>query len=283
MTDLSRRKFLGSAAAVALTAPLFPHLSIANEAPASGKIKFKLGLASYTTRKLSRAETIAAVKKIGLKYMCFKDVHLPMKATAEECAAAAAECRAAGITLYGCGGVYMKTPEEVKNAFRYAKASGMTTIIGIPQPELLPLIEEKVKETNIAVAIHNHGPGDKLYPTPESIYERIKDLDKRIGLCIDVGHTERYGVDVIESLKKYGHRLLDLHIKDETEKSEKGQTCVCGEGVLDLPGYIETLKEIGYDRVVAFEYEADADNPIPGLTKSVEHIRELIKKSALPS
>jgi len=276
--NFSRRDFLRSTAALALTAPLFPHSSVAQEVSASGKIKFNLGLASYTFRKFSREETIAAAKKIGLKYMCFKDFHLPMKATDDECAAAAAECKAAGITLYGCGVVAMNKPEDVENAFRYAKAAGMTTIVGVPKPELLPLVDEKVKATNIAMAIHNHGPGDKQYPTPESVYEKIKEFDKRIGLCIDVGHTERYGVSVIESIKKYADRLLDLHIKDETEKTEKGKTCICGEGVLDLPGYVDALKEIGYAHIVSFEYEADADNPMPGLTKSVEYVRELIKK-----
>ncbi len=278
--NLSRRDFLCSAAAVGLAAPLFSSLAAAAEVSASGKVKFDLGLASYTFRKFNREQTIAEAKKIGLKFMCFKqDFHLPFKSTPEECAAAAAECKAAGITLYGCGAVYMNKPEDVDNAFRYAQAAGMTTIVGVPKPEILPLVEEKVKATNICVAIHNHGPGDKVYPTPESIYEKIKDLDKRIGLCIDVGHTERYGVSAVESIKKYGDRLLDMHIKDETEKSEKGKTCICGEGVLDLPGYIEALKEIGYARVVSFEYEADADNPVPGLTKSVEYIRELIKKA----
>jgi len=269
---LSRRHFLCSAVAVPLTLPLLSRFSIADEA----SVKFQLGLASYTFRKFSRAETIAAAKKIGLNHLCLKDFHLPLSATDEECAVAAAECRAAGITLYGCGVVGMNKPEDVENAFRYAKAAGMTTIIGVPKPELLPLVEEKVKATNIAVAIHNHGPGDKVYPTPESIYEKVKDFDKRIGICNDIGHTERYGVDGVESILKYGHRTLDMHFRDITEKTEKGQCCVCGKGVLDLAGYVNALKEIGYDRIVSFEYEADESDPLPGLTKSVEYIRKLI-------
>ena len=276
--NFSRREFLRTTTALALSAPLFPPLSASQKVSASGEIKFRLGLASYTFRKFNRADTIAAAKQIGLHSMCFKDFHLPMNAADEECTAAAAECKAAGITLYGCGVVYMNKPEDVENAFRYAKAAGMTTVVGVPKPELLPLVEEKVKATNIAVAIHNHGPGDKVYPTPESIYEKIKDLDKRIGICNDIGHTERSGVDGAEAIKKYGHRTLDMHIRDITEKTEKGRCCVCGTGVLDLAGYVNALKEIGYDRVVSFEYEANADNPMPGLTKSVEYMRELIKK-----
>ncbi len=277
--SLSRRQFLQTAATVGLTASLLPRISFAAEPSASGKIKFELGVASYTFRKFDRAQTLEDTKKAGLKYICFKDFHLPLKATDEECAAAAKECRDAGITLYGCGTVYMGKPEDVENAFRYAKAAGMNTIVGVPAEKLLPLVEEKVKATNICVAIHNHGPGDKQYPTPDSIMEKIGNLDKRIGLCMDVGHTERFGVSAIEMIKKYPDRLLDLHIKDETEKSPKGNTCICGKGVLDLAGYIDALKEIGYDRVVSFEYEADEKNPLPGLTQSVDYIRELIKKA----
>jgi len=276
---VSRRDFLCSATALALSAPLFPHLSVAEEVSTSGKIKFDLGLASYTFRKFDRATTIAEAKKIPLKYVCFKDFHLPLTATDAECAAAAAECKAAGLVLYGCGVVAMNKPEDVENAFRYAKAAGMTTIVGVPKPELLPLVDEKVKATNISVAIHNHGPGDKTYPTPESIYEQVKDFDKRIGICMDIGHTERYGVCAVESMKKYADRLLDFHIRDITEKSAAGKCCVCGEGVLDLASYVTTLKEIGYNRVVSFEYEADPDDPVPGLTKSAEYMRELIKKA----
>lgn len=280
MTDRSsRRQFLQAAAASTFVSAFVPSLLSGAEESASGTIKFELGLASYTTRKFDRAKTIEMANKAGLKFLCLKDFHLKLSSTDEECAAAAEECKKAGITLYGCGVVTMKKPEEVDNAFRYAKAAGMATIVAVPFPDVLKKVEEKVKETGICVAIHNHGPGDKMYPTPETIIDKIKDLDKRIGLCIDVGHTERIGVSAIESIKKYADRLLDLHIKDETEKTPKGKTCICGKGVLDLPGYIAALKEIGYDRVVSFEYEADADDPLPGLTASVEYIRALIKKS----
>lgn len=243
----------------------------------SGEIKFQLGLASYTTRRFDRAQTLTMCHRAGLKNICFKDFHLKLTLTDEECALAVQECQKVGINLYGGGVIYMKKPEEVENAFRYAKACGMTTIVGVPEPSVLPLVEKHVQATGIYVAIHNHGPGDKVYPTPESIMEKIKTFDKRIGLCVDVGHTARIGVDVVETFRKYKDRLFDCHIKDETEASPKGQTCICGRGVLDIPNYLITLKEIGYDRVVSFEYEADEKDPLPGLMESVGYIRGILR------
>jgi sugar phosphate isomerase/epimerase len=276
----SRRRFLQTAVA----APILAGFGMSNviakdnqEVSKSGEVKFQLGLASYTTRKFDRSQTIEMCKRAGLKNICFKDMHLKLTATDEECAAAVEECKKAGLNLYGGGVIYMNKPENVENAFRYAKACGMTTIVGVPEPSVLPLVDEKVKATGIYVAIHNHGPGDKVYPTPDSIIEKIENFDKRIGLCIDVGHTARIGVDVIETIKKYKNRIFDFHFKDETEASSKGQTCICGRGVLDLPGYLNAIKEVGYDRIVSFEYEADEKDPLPGLMESVGYTRGIIR------
>ncbi len=271
----SRRLFLQSAACLPFLGGL--GVSSASADDKSSSVKFRLGLASYTTRKFDRAQTIAMAGRAGLKFLCFKDFHLKLDSTNKECAAAAEECKKAGVTLYGAGNITMKKPEEVENAFRYAKAAGMTTMICVPYPEVLDLVERKVKETGIYIAIHNHGPGDKIYPTPESAYEKIKDRDGRIGLCIDVGHTARIGADVVGSIKAYKDRLFDVHIKDETEATPKGNTCIAGRGVLDIPSYLAALKEIGYDRIVSFEYEADADDPLPGLMESVGYVRGILR------
>jgi sugar phosphate isomerase/epimerase len=276
--NFSRRHFLQTAVA----APAIAGLGIASSSPAvaqtaGSKIKFQLGLASYSFRNFDRTKTIEMTRRAGLKMMCFKDMHLKMDATDAECAAAAEECKKAGITLYGCGVVSMGNEAAVNNAFRYAKAAGMDTIIAVPQVRVLPLVEEKVKETGIRIAIHNHGPGDNLYPTPEAIMEKISSLDKRIGICIDVGHTARIGADVVKSLRDYKDRILDVHFKDETEATPRGKNCICGRGVLDLPAYTSTLIDIGYDKVVSFEYEIDANDPLPGLMESVGYIRGLMR------
>jgi len=274
----TRRHFIQTAVAV----PALAGLGIASSPFATAqtvgrnKPKFQLGVASYTFRNFDRAKTIEMTRRAGFEQICFKDMHLQMTATNEECAAAAEECKQAGLNLYACGVVNMRNEADVDNAFRYAQAAGMNTIVAVPQPAVLPQVEEKVKETGIYIAIHNHGPGDRLYPTPEVIMEKIHSLDKRIGICIDVGHTARIGADVVKSIIDYKDRIHDVHFKDETEAAPQGQTCICGRGVLDLYSYLTALIEIGYDRVVSFEYEADQRDPLPGLMESAGYVRGML-------
>ena len=187
------------------------------------KLPFELGLASYTCRKFDLAKTLEMANRVGLKHIALKDVHLAMKSTPEQFKEVVAQVKAAGLDLYGGGVIYMRNEAQVNQAFDYAKAAGMRVIIGAPEPDLLPLVDKKVKEYDIKVAIHNHGPDQKVFQVPEVIYEKIKDLDKRIGLCIDIGHTVRLGVDLAETTERYGDRLLDIHIKDETAAVASGR------------------------------------------------------------
>ena len=240
------------------------------------KIQFELGLASYTLRKFKLDETLEMTKRVGLKYICFKSFHLALDSTAEQIKEVVAKVEKAGLILYGGGVISMKKEPEVHRAFEYAKAAGMKVIVGVPAPELLPLVDKKVKEYDIKVAIHNHGPGDKTYPTPESAYEKIKNLDKRIGLCIDIGHTKRYGVDPSISAEKYADRLLDVHIKDVTAATAKGHGVEIGRGVIDIPRFLKTLIKINYAGIVSFEYEKDADDPLAGLAESVGYVKGVL-------
>jgi len=238
-----------------------------------GKCRFELGLASYTLRKFDLEQTLAMTKRVGLKYICFKDVHLKLDSTPEQIQAAVQKVKDAGLVLYAGGVISMKSEAEVKRAFEYAKAAGMRVIVGVPVPELLPLVDKMVKQYDIKVAIHNHGPTDKVYPVPATAYEKIKYLDKRIGLCNDIGHTMRAGVDPCESAEKFADRLLDVHIKDESAATAKGQAVEVGRGVIDIPKFIRTLVKIKYDGILAFEYEKDADDPMAGLAESVGYVR----------
>ncbi len=275
--EQSRRQFIKVAsigAAVSLTGASSALGQVRGSAPRqAAKQRFKLGLASYTLRKFNLDDTLAMTKRVGLKYICFKSMHLPLDSTPAQIRSVVAKVKEAGLILYGGGVIYMRNKEQVNQAFDYAKAAGMKVIVGAPTPELLPLVDEKVKEYDIKVAIHNHGPGDKVYPTPASVYERVKDLDKRIGLCNDIGHTTRIGSDLAVSIEKFADRLLDVHIKDVSEATAKGHGVEIGRGVIDIPKFLKTLIKIQYSGVVSFEYEKDADDPLAGLAESVGYVR----------
>jgi len=273
----NRRQFLTVAAASAAGAGGFLNRPARAAAYGGGtqakKAKFQLGLASYTLRKFDLDDTLAMTKRVGLKYIAFKDFHLALDSSGEKIRSVVRKVKDAGLELYGGGVIYMKTEAQVRQAFDYARAAGMKVIVGVPVPKLLPLVDEMVKEYDIRVAIHNHGPGDKTYPVPASAYEKIKSLDKRIGLCNDIGHTMRAGVDPSVSIVKYADRLYDMHIKDVSAASAKGHGVEVGRGVIDIPEVLRTLIRIDYRGIVSFEYEKDADDPMPGLAESVGYVR----------
>lgn len=239
--------------------------------------KLRIGLASYTLRKYSLDEVIAILLRLNLTDVAFKSFHLPYEASEQELIFIRDKVKARGINVYGGGVIYMNTPKEVEHSFNYAKAAGLSMIIGVPKHNLLPLIEKKVQETNIKLAIHNHGPEDTSFPSPQSIYAKIKDLDSRIGLCIDTGHTFRLNLDPSEALITYKDRLLDVHIKDIDEQASAGNNVVLGHGKMDIPKILSTLKEINYSGVVAVEYEKDGEHAIYGLSESVGYIRGILK------
>lgn len=274
----SRRNFLrlSGAGMIASQAPSLLAANLSSSSKPLG-VPFELGIASYTFRQFSLEETIAMTTRLGIKKLCLKSMHMPLDATPDELRSMAGKVTDAGIDLYAGGVIYMKTAKEVDNAFAYAGHTGMKVIVGVPEYELLNQCDKKVKETGIKLAIHNHGPGDDVYPSPESVYEKVKNLDPRIGLCIDIGHTARIGLDPIKETARFMDRVWDLHIKDEDKAEESGQTIEIGRGVLDIPGFLKMLIKEKYNQVVSFEYEKDARDPLAGLAESLGYVKGVLK------
>lgn len=276
---MNRKEFVkavGLAGAGLILAPGAKSLPMENVSKASTQ-SFDLGIASYTFRTLSLDETIAATKRLGVTKLALKSMHMPLDASPEVIKAMAQKVRSAGIDLYGAGVIYMKTEQEVNDAFVYAKNAGIKMIVGVPNHEFLPLVERKVKEYDIKMAIHNHGPGDELYRSPTHVYDRIKTLDKRIGLCIDIGHVVRIKEDPAELKMKYKDRLFDCHLKDENRAEEDGTPVEIGRGVIDIPKFLRTIVKIGYTGNLSLEYEKDGDDPIPGAAESLGYVRGVLK------
>jgi sugar phosphate isomerase/epimerase len=273
MNRISRRSFVKLGALTALSTAA----GAQDSSKSRKKKKITLGMASYTLRAFPREEALKMTQRVGLSYIAFKSFHLKMDATKEEIDLAVKQVKDHGLKLYGGGVIYMKDKQQVEQAFNYARLAGMKVIIGVPNHDLLDLVEEKVKQNDIKVAIHNHGPGDEVYPTPASVYEKVKTLDKRIGLCMDIGHTQRIGEDPVEDIKRFADRLHDLHIKDVDASTAEGKTVEIGRGVIDIPGVLRTLIDINYQGIASFEYEKDEKDPMPGLSESVGYVKGILR------
>jgi len=276
--EMNRRRFLltgvlSSAvlAAAEGAAPLFGQEA---KDPYRG---LKMGVASYSLRKFTLDEAIGMTRELGLKYICLKDVHLPIKSTKEQRQEARRKISAAGLVLLGGGVIYMKNQEEdLRTVFQYAKDAGMPTIVCSPHPDALDTVEKLTKEFDIRIAIHNHGPTDKTYPSPLDALKLIKDRDARLGICIDLGHTVRIGADAVDAIKQCGSRLYDFHMKDVSAATAKGTEVTIGKGVIDIPAVLKALLQVKFSGHLALEYEPSPDNPLPGMKESLAYLRKAL-------
>jgi sugar phosphate isomerase/epimerase len=246
--------------------------------PETGE-KFKLGMAGYTFVKFDLDKTLETLKKTDVHYLCIKDFHLPMASTDEEIAAFHAKLKAADVTGYAVGPIYMKTEAEIDRGFEYAKRVGVKLIVGVPNVELLPYVDKKVKEYGFNYAIHLHGPDIKIYPDADDVWNHVKDLDPRIGMCLDIGHDTRNGKDPVADLKKYHTRVFDVHIKDVTGATKLGYSLEIGRGIIDFPAFVKMLRNVGYTGVCSLEHEKDMDNPFMGIAESIGYFRGVIEST----
>ena len=279
MATQSRRKVLklaGLTAAIA-SRPFGNAMGLGALSPAVRvPVSFDLGMASYTFRSFTLDQAIEMTKRLGLKKITLKDMHLPLTAADQEIKTALEKIRSAGLELSSCGVVYMTSEAEVNRAFAYAKAAELKMLVGVPQPPLLQLAEKKARETDIVLAIHNHGPTDQRYPSPESAYKLIDKMDKRMGLCIDVGHTQRLGLDPSVEVERFFNRLYDVHMKDVSSADANGTTVECGRGVIDIPKLLKTLTRLKYPRTLHFEHEKDEKDPLPGVAESIGYVHGVL-------
>jgi sugar phosphate isomerase/epimerase len=230
---------------------------------------FTIGMAGYTFMNFTVDQTIEMMKRIGVNNLSLKDFHMPMNSTQEQISAVISKFKNAGINVYTVGVVYMRTRETVDQAFEYAKMAGVKMIVGAPNYELLPYVETKIKSYDFRLAIHNHGPDNPLFPNATDIWNHIKDLDPRIGICIDIGHTTRDGADPSVDIKKYSRRIYDMHIKDVDKATKDGKTVEIGRGIIDIPKVIATLRKIGYKGSCSLEFEKDMKDPLAGIAESI--------------
>ncbi|MCW3106691.1 MAG: sugar phosphate isomerase/epimerase [Segetibacter sp.] len=276
----SRRRFFKNAGTGVLACSLSSTLLSGNLLAMNKEIVnredlFKVGIAGYTFVKFKLEPSLEMTERVGVQYLCIKDFHLPLDSTSEQIRDFQDKLKARNITGYGVGPIYMRSEAEIDKAFDYAKRVGVKLIVGVPEHELLPYVDKKVKEYDFQYAIHNHGVEDKRYPSVESLYMKIKDLDSRIGICHDIGYSAQMGFDPAEVTLKYGHRIYEMHIKDMTKGAVDGSDCVIGRGIVDFPALIKALRKTRYNGKCSIEM-ASAD-PLAVIAESVGYFKGVMK------
>jgi sugar phosphate isomerase/epimerase len=277
-TSTDRRLFLRSLAAITASAKILPPDfwgSITNEH--KGDPSVRLGIASYSFRKFGEGDVIRFMKELNTPFLNLKDMHLPMNPT-DDIRPTSEKYRAAGITLTAAGTIYFTKDDDadMRPKFEYVKAAGIPLIVAGPTPETLPRLERFAKEYKTKIAIHNHGPEDKYFPTPVSAWKAVQSMDPRMGICVDVGHTARAGLDVPATILQVGPRLYDVHMKDLRLENGKCVQVAVGDGNLPVEKIFAALVSVRYSGYVDLEYEIHEEDPMPGMIKSFAYMRGVL-------
>ena len=281
--DFLKKGMLGAAvlsAAPMAAEPLFSSLSkesLAADSLESNVVKaknpFHIGMAGYTFLNFDLETTLKTLKSLDVQYLCIKDFHLPLDATDAQIKEFHAKCASYNVTGYGVGPIYMRSEAEVDRGFEYAKRVGVKLIVGVPNYELLPHVDKKVKEYGYNYAIHLHGPDIDTYPDAKDVWEHTKNLDPRIGMCLDIGHNWRNGSDPVADLKKYHTRVFDMHIKDVTEPTKAGRGVEIGRGIIDFKALVLMMRKVKYTGKCSLEHEKDMKDPFIGIAESIGYFK----------
>ena len=239
--------------------------------------KFKIGMAGYTFLKIDLDKALETMQRVDLHYLCIKDFYLPMNSNEDQIAQFKEKLKAKGVIAYAVGPIYMGSEAEIDHAFEYAKKVGVKLIVGIPTYELLPYVEKKVKLYGFKYAIHLHGPDIATFQDADEVWLHVKDLDPRIGMCLDIGHDTRNGKNPVADLKNYHSRVFDIHLKDVTGNTKSGYSLEMGRGIIDFPSFVKMLRKVGYTGVCSLEHEKDMADPYMGISESIGYLRGIIE------
>ncbi len=283
MNSPTRRSFLGAvAAASAVPAAASSAARVSGSEAPHHWDDLRLAVATYSLRKFSRTAAIGICRDLGVKYVNVKSFHMPYYLSEEELKRARAEFERAGLQIVAGGNISLRSddPAELEHYFKYAVAAGMPIMVCAPTHSNLGAIEKLAIKYDRKMAIHNHGPEDQYYPAPSDVIKRVKDMDPRMGLCVDVGHAVRTGADILEEIDGAWDRIYDFHVKDLTDFTDKESRVDVGDGKMPIAAIFKMLKDRGYAGVVGLEYEVVADHPQLGMAKSFSYMRGVLDGQA---
>jgi sugar phosphate isomerase/epimerase len=274
---LTRRSILKSVAVTAAYSAVSPIASLAAVPDTNDDKQFhglRVGVCSYSLRAFPLAEALQDIKRVGVRYLSLKEVHLPLSSTPEQRKQVRQQAEDLGLSITSCGVIYLKNDEaEMRQALDYVRDLGATVAVVGVNRDMLPLLDKVIRNYELKAAIHNHGPKDPRFPSPLEVYDAIKGLDRRIGVCMDIGHTFRMHEDLVEDAKKMHDRLYSMHFKDLDSDQIDAKGVPVGTGVLPIIPLLRELVHSGYSQEVQLEYEVEPKDPMPGIGESLGFMR----------
>ena len=272
LPKMQRRALLrnGGILAAALACTSFPVVNLTNASLALAS-KLKLGLQLYSLRKFSLDVALKHAKELGFEQVEFYSGMFPIDSSDEKIAEVVGKVKAVGLTISAHGvNPFGKDFAANRRIFEFAKKVGLKIITAGPAPESMDNLNDLVKEYNIRIAIHNHGPTDRFNKVAD-LLKAIEGRDERIGACADLGHYIRSGEKPVEVIRLLQGRLFGIHLKDFATMEDKAKGVLLGEGHLQCDAVFDALVKAKFpaDGALSLEYEENPDNPIEDIRKCV--------------
>ena len=247
---------------------------------------WKVGAQSYTFHRFTFVETLDKLQSLDLQYVeiyfgqrlgeGFDDQRMSFGMDKDTRTKVLEAAKARNVKIFASGVVVCDNEEEWEQLFGFAKEMGISIITCEPKPEHLDWVEKLANQYQIDVAIHNH-PQPSNYWHPDILMAALEGRSPRMGVCADVGHWKREGIDPVKALEQVGSRLKSLHFKD-IKAPEEGETeqhdVIWGTGICDVPAMLQVLKNVHFTGLMAIEYEHNWDNSVPDIKECLEMMKQ---------
>jgi sugar phosphate isomerase/epimerase len=237
-----------------------------------------LGVKSYSFRHIKEnSDVAAAVRYCGGSTIDLSRCHVNYDDPAEQ-ERTIETYRQAGIRITGIGVVTMTTDEKTnRQYFEFVRRAGCNLISFSFFPEdheqILRNVEALCGEYDVRVAIHNHG-GKHWLGNSTILKYFFGRTTPSVGLCLDTAWCLQAGEDPLQWLELFGERLYGVHFKDFVcNPSGKFRDTLLGEGMLNLPAFLEAFRGLPFDGSAVVEYEGT--DPVEATAKCVAVVRQV--------
>jgi inosose dehydratase len=149
----------------------------------------------------------------------------------------------------------------------------------------------RLKDTGVTLAYHYHLK--MLVESAEDINAFCESTREEVGLLLDTGHAYAAGADYSEILRKFGTRVVHIHLKDvrrnvleNARKNDwsfnsavrEGMFTVPGDGDIDFSAIGEFIRSSEYRGWVVVEAEQDPAKAPPRLyaDNAYQYVRKLL-------
>ena len=252
---------------------------------------WKFGVALWTFHDVDFPQALDRVDSAGLKYI---EPNTFTKAGAElkdsiimSLSPAGIEKLKAMIAQKGltCESIYIAGDTSIKSwvrQFDIAKQFGVQFVTTEPPLNMWNSIDSLAGAYGVKLAIHEHWRGMSHYWNPDTVLLALKG-HPNFGVCADLGHWPKSGIDPLEAVKKLSGHILVVHLKDIAAANDPTLKDVpVGTGIVNFPAILAELKKQNFNGYIYIERDAeDKPSNLPSVIKTVDSL-SFASNSSLP-